>query len=146
MSRQQAELHKFEEDFYDNHGRYPSDRELTDLMKFSKKQLEQIRKFSKSRVYELQQFGANPEDSATASEITGIVPDKTEEVIDLFYDSLSPMEQVILEHRLGLRGKKRLTNPAVAQKLKLSPARVSQIAGLLADRLDEFKASSEGVL
>jgi len=146
MARQQAELFKFEEEFYDNHGRYPSDRELSDLMKFSKKQLQQIRKFNKSRVYEMQQFGANPEDSATASEITGIMPDKTEEMIDLFYDSLSPTEQVVLEYRLGMRGKKKLTNSQVAAKLKLSPARVSQISGLLADRLDEFKSSSKGVL
>jgi len=146
MARQQAELFKFEEEFYDNHGRYPSDRELSDLMKFSKKQLQQIRKFNKSRVYEMQQFGANPEDSATASEMTGIMPDKTEEMIDLFYDSLSPTEQVVLEYRLGMRGKKKLTNSQVAAKLKLSPARVSQISGLLADRLDEFKSSSKGVL
>ena len=146
MARQQAELFKFEEEFYDNHGRYPSDRELTDLMKFSKKQLQQIRKFSKSRVYEMQQFGANPEDSATASEMTGTIPDKTEEMIDLFYDSLSPTEQVVLEYRLGMRGKKKLTNSQVASKLKLSPARVSQISGFLADKLDDFRSTSEGVL
>ena len=67
-------------------------------------------------------------------------------MIDLFYDSLSPTEQVVLEYRLGMRGKKKLTNSQVASKLKLSPARVSQISGLLADRLDDFRSTSEGVL
>ena len=142
----QAELFKFEEEFYDNHNRYPSDRELSDLMKFSKRQLAQIRKFSKSRIYESQQYGADPEESATAAEMTGIMPDRTEELIDLFYDSLSPMEQTILEYRLGLRGRKKLSNAAVALKVKLSPARVSQISGLLADKLDTFKTTSQGVI
>ena len=146
MARQQAELFKFEEEFNDNHNRYPSDRELSDLMKISKEQLARIRKFSKARVHELQQFGANPEESATASEITGTMPDKTEEIVDLFYDSLSPLEQTIIEHRLGLRGRKPIPNSAVALKVKLSPARVSQISSTLADRLDEFKSIAEEVL
>jgi len=146
MFRRQAELFKFEEDFYNNHNRYPSDRELSDLMKISKKQLAQIRKFSKARVYELQQYGSGDENSATVSETIGTIPDRTEEMIDLFYDSLSPTEQTILEYRLGLRGRKQLNNNATARKVGLSPARVSQISGTLADQLEQFKTTAEGVL
>lgn len=146
MFRRQAELFKFEEDFYNNHNRYPSDRELSDLMKLSKKQLSQIRKFSKARVYELQQYGEGDENSATASETMGMLPDRMEEIIDLFYDSLSPTEQTILEYRLGLRGRKKLNNNLTATKVGLSPARVSQISGALADQLDQFKSTAEGII
>ena len=146
MFRHQAELFKFEDSFYDNHNRYPSDRELADIMNISKTQIAKIRMFNRASVHELQQFGSDPETSATASEITGTHPDKVEEIIDLFYDSLGPSEQTILEYRLGLRGRKALPNSAVALKVGLSPARVSQIANELADRLDEFKETSEGVL
>jgi len=146
MFRRQAELFKFEENFYDNHNRYPSDRELADLMKISKKQLSQIRKFNKAKVYELQQYGGRDENSATAAETIGTVPDRTEEIIDLFYDSLSPTEQTVLEYRLGLRGRKQLNNNATAVKVGLSPARVSQLSGGLADRLEAFKDSAEGIV
>ena len=146
MYRQQAELFKFEEQFYDNHNRFPSDRELSDLMKISKKQIGKIRKFNKARVHEGQQYGNDPEGTTTASETVGTVPDRTEELIDLFYDSLSPTEQTILEYRLGVRGRKKLTNGDTARKVKLSPARVSQISNKLADRLDQFKETAEGVI
>ena len=146
MRRQQAELHKVEGDFYDNHNRYPSDRELSDLMGVSKGQLGKIRKYNKVSLHEMDQFGSDPENSATASETVGTVLDRTEEIIDLFYDSLSPSEQSILEHRLGLRGKDILSNSAVALKVNLSPARVSQVANELADRLDDFKELAEDIL
>lgn len=146
MYRQQSELFKFEEDFYDNHNRFPSDRELADLMKISKKQIGRIRGFNKARLHESQQYGNDPEGTTTASETVGTVPDRTEELIDLFYDSLGPTEQAILEYRLGIRGRKQLSNSATALKVKLSPARVSQISGDLADRLDEFKEDATGVI
>ena len=146
MYRQQAELFKFEEDFYDNHNRYPSDRELADLMKLSKKQIGRIRDFNKTNLHEGQQYGSDPEGTTTASETVGMTPDRSDELLDLFYDSLSPTEQLILEYRLGIRGRKQLDNATTALKVSLSPARVSQIANELADRLEEFKDMAESVL
>jgi len=146
MYRQQAELFKFEEEFYENHNRYPSDRELADLMKISKKQIGKIRDFNKTTLHESQQYGGDEESTTTAVETVGTSPDKTDELLDLFYDSLSPLEQVILEYRLGVRGREQLNNGTTALKVNLSPARVSQISNDLADRLEQFKEMSEGVL
>jgi len=46
---------------------------------------------------------------------------------------------VILEHRLGLRGKPVLSPGDLARKLNLSPARISQRSERLARQMEELR-------
>ena len=62
------------------------------------------------------------------------------DVLETMYPSLTPSEQVILDHRLGYNGKPILSNSQVAAKLKISPGRVSQLTTGLAAKLDEYAA------
>tara|TARA_Y100000310_G_scaffold323862_1_gene384891 strand:- start:1824 stop:2792 length:969 start_codon:yes stop_codon:yes gene_type:complete len=140
IRRRSAELNYFEEQFEENHGRPPSDSEVSDALGWSKKALQQLRKAKKARVSPDTQIGTGPDDGmSTYGDITPLQEDKTVEVIELFYESLNPVEQSIIEYRLGLWGNPKLTNSETAKKLKLSPARVSQIANKLADDLEQFK-------
>tara|TARA_Y100000310_G_scaffold261924_2_gene271463 strand:+ start:1390 stop:2358 length:969 start_codon:yes stop_codon:yes gene_type:complete len=139
VRRRLAELNNFEEQFEENHGRPPSDSEVSDALGWSKKALEQLRKSQKSTTSYESTIPGEETDGTTRGDTVALEEDKTTEIIELFYESLSPMEQSIIEFKLGLWGKPKLSNTEIASKLGISPARVSQIANRIADDLEQFK-------
>ena len=68
------------------------------------------------------------------------------DVLDTMYSSMSPQEQVIVEHKLGYNGKKILTNNEIAKKLNVSPGRISQMTGIVSARLQEYAQVNKGLM
>ena len=52
------------------------------------------------------------------------------------YDALDHRSKLIMEHTFGMHGKQILDNAAIARKLRITPARVSQIRADIQKKLD----------
>ena len=103
----------------DSLGREPSDQEICDYVKISKKKLQS-----------LQSRGATVSQSAVADSQTGsdLLGDKglsDKDYYNYVYDSVSPVDQKIMQWSSGY-GKVQLSNNEIASKLHLSPGAVSQ--------------------
>lgn len=125
--------------FHDQFGRDPSDGELSSATGLARKRLMHIRRF---------QRGEMPESGMTdeSGEILypGISKIDPEQVLtEYVHHDLDPVDQMILEHRSGLYGKKILSNNEIAAKLKLSPGAISQRAAKIARRINDLR--EEGV-
>jgi DNA-directed RNA polymerase specialized sigma subunit len=142
--QQLSSLKRYENEFYENKGRDASDSELADLIGVSLKQIGKIRGLDKKTYSEgfVAYTGENP---VTAQELTATPSSKIkEDTLAAMYGSMSPQEQLILEHKLGYNNKKILSNNEIAKKLKMSPGRISQLTSTLSARLEEYAALSGG--
>lgn len=54
------------------------------------------------------------------------------------YSGLDPVDQIIMEHTLGMRGRPKLPGIEIARKVKLTPAAVSQRAARIQQQLSNF--------
>jgi DNA-directed RNA polymerase specialized sigma subunit len=115
-------LQRYEQDFLDETGRDATDDELSNQSGFSLKRIKHIR-------------GWHP--GMTSSQLEAISPnlaggqfsgDETSQAawLEVVYDSLSPMDQKVMELSLGLHGRKALSNQAIAKTLKRTPGAISQ--------------------
>lgn len=142
--QQLSSLKRYENEFYENKGREASDAELADLVGVSLKQIGKIRSLDK-KTYSESFTAFTGENPVTAQELIATPSSKVkEDTLAAMYNSLTPQEQVIIEHKLGYNNKKILSNNEIAKKLKMSPGRVSQLTSMLANRLDEYAALSGG--
>jgi|TARA_Y100000034_G_scaffold136265_1_gene211882 DNA-directed RNA polymerase specialized sigma subunit len=137
--RKLAEVNRFETEFEENQGRFPSDSEIADSLGWSKASLKKLRDTERYRTSFEAVIPGDESDGVTLGDISAIEDDKITEIIELFYESLSPVEQSVIEYRLGLWGKPKLSNSKIAKKLRVSPARISQISNKVADNLEKFK-------
>jgi DNA-directed RNA polymerase specialized sigma subunit len=144
--QQLSSLKKIEADFYENKGRVPSDNELSDLTSMSMRQINKIRGMDK-KVFSESATPFSGENSASSQEITATQnAGFQKDVLDTMYNSFTPQEQIILEHKLGYNGKKILSNNDIAKKLKVSPGRVSQMTTNVAKQLDEYANLNKGMM
>lgn len=144
--QQLSSLKKVEADFYENKGRVASDGELADLTGMSTKQLNKLRGMDK-KVFSESATPFSGENPVSSQEITAAQnPGFKKDVLDTMYSSLTPQEQVIVEHKLGYNGKKILSNNDIAKKLKISAGRVSQMTTVLASKLDEYAGLNRGMM
>lgn len=119
----------------DRLGRDPTDRELADHTGLSVKRIGYVR----------QARGALAEGQLTREGESGeevfqpaVVQNHNDRGwTDLVYHDSSPTDQLILEHSLGLHGKKVLPKQQIARKLGLSPGAVSQRAARIQAMLDK---------
>lgn len=142
--QQLSAIKKHEAEFYENKGRPPSDAELADLTGMSVKQIQKIKEMEKKTYSEghTAYSGSTP---ATSQEITATENTNFKKnVLDTLYSSLTPQEQLILEHKLGYNGKKILSNNEIAKKLGISPGRVSQLTAELSKKLEEYVELNKG--
>lgn len=124
----------------DQLGRDPSDMELSDHMNLSMKRLKYIRGMKQSYSQ-----GSYQRPTAEGEDIYQPAiqnKDNVREWHEFVYHDLDPIDQVIMEHTLGLHNKPILANQDVAKKLGVSPGAISQrkarIQGKL-DLRDDFK-------
>ena len=138
--QQLSALKRHESEFYENKGRYPSDQEIADLTGMSVRQLAKVRSLDK-RSYSEGATAYTGDTPVSSQELTAVRNmGFNKDVLDTMYPSLTPAEQVILEHRLGYNGKPVLPNSQVAAKLRISPGRVSQLTAGLSAKLEEYAA------
>jgi DNA-directed RNA polymerase specialized sigma subunit len=123
-----------ENELRDTLGRDPSEAEVSDHVSLSPKRLAYIR--NARNAYSEGSFNRNTgegEDYYSPS-----VQDKSnvQQWHEFVYHDLAPIDQVIMEHTLGLHGKQVLPNQDVARKLNISPGAVSQRKAKIQQKLD----------
>lgn len=126
------QLEEAEKELEDKYNRAPSDQELADFLGVSLKKIERARKLTGSvpeSTFEGGQIGIQPlDDNATQKEIHPLW-------VESIYKTLSPVDQFILDSRLGLHGRKQLGVEEIARKLKMSVGSVSLRMKQLSDKL-----------
>jgi len=111
-------------------GRPPTDEEISLKTGIPIKRIGNIRKYNTGvSISQFDEQGATPAFS---------LGDKYNEAwVQLVYDDLNPRDKIIMEHTLGLNGKKVLSNQDLAKKLKITPGAVSQAKARIQKALDE---------
>lgn len=114
-------------EFKDEYGREPSDSELADATGLSIKRIEYVRKM-RAQVAEgaYSPEAGSDEDSAFDPAVRNVNMEAELAWAEFVYQDLSPIDQVIMEHTLGLHGKPILSNEEIARKLNITPSAVSQ--------------------
>lgn len=120
----------------DRLGRDPSDAELAEHVGVSRKRLAHLQKATP--VYAegmLQQsnYGEPDEEGLT---IPTVKDGPSDAWHDFIYQDLDPTGQVIMQHTMGYGGHPVLPKKAIASKLGISPAAVTQRAARIRERLD----------
>ena len=105
-------------------GREPTDSELADHVGMSLKRIAHVRRLKPSvaegGLATLEDGMSTP--YAPAVDLRG----REHSLYEFLYHGADPVDQLIMEHTLGLHGKPRLQNQQLAAKLRLSPGAVSQ--------------------
>jgi len=117
--------------FIDRKNREPSDTELADLTGFSRKRIARL--LEPNAV--VNESSTLTDDSQSATMTQSGLSDR--DYYEYVYASVGPVDQKIMEWSSGMNGKQPLSNNAIAAKLKITPAAVSQrrtrIQKLMAD-------------
>lgn len=129
-----SHLREAENYLRDQLGRDPSDRELSDHTNLSMKRLAYIRKSRPSYAEGgLQRSTDEGEDiySPAIQEKNNV-----KQWHEFVYHDLAPVDQLIMEHTLGLHNKPVLQNQELAKRLGVSPGAVSQRKAKIQAKLD----------
>lgn len=128
-------LEQHTQELTDKLGRSPSDAELANHTGLSARRLARARSYTPA-VAEGALEASNPESTIFGS-VTGAGRPAMSAWHSMVYDDLAPMDQVIMEHVLGLNNKQRLSNQGLAAKLKRSPGLISQRKKIIQGMLDK---------
>lgn len=131
-------LDRHEAELRDELGREPSSAELGDRSGLSIKRQELVRSY-RPGFAEGQATAARPGDADGSGNDPTVQsgPDIAGRLLYLYHD-LDPTDQAIVEHGFGLHGRTPLRVGQLAQKLNLSPGRISQRAARIQQKLDEL--------
>lgn len=127
-------LKNAENDLRDQLARDPSDVELSDYLKLPIKRIKYIRNMRKTYAEgQIKKITDEGEDYAAPSieSTRGI-----HQWHNLVYHDLHPIDQVIMEHTLGMNGKPILSNKELAIRLNISPGAISQRKSKIQDKLN----------
>jgi DNA-directed RNA polymerase specialized sigma subunit len=128
-------LHTAEEELRDRLGREPSTSELADHSGISMKRIGHVRK-AKPGYAEGQMVSENEEGGESAFN-PAVLSRPTDVWHEFIYHDLHPIDQLIMEHTLGMHGRRQLSKQAIARKLRLSPGAISQRAARIQQKLDQ---------
>lgn len=128
-----AKLLDARDELEDQLGREPSEAELSEFMGISPRKLARLRR---------QVLNEHAEGSLITPEGAPWQPAAAGSTsspywAEIVHGDLDPVNQVILEHTLGMFGKPVLSNQQIAQKLRLSPGAISQRKALIQSLLDK---------
>lgn len=112
----------------DRLGREPSAMELADHLKWPVKQVSAMQLEVRREV----------PSSMLQSDMMSIKPSRTAEVVRLIQYELSPEEQVVMEHLLGVNGKPQMRPGQIATKLKMTPSKVSRIKNNIGKKMEKY--------
>lgn len=137
FNAQQIEIKSATDELTDILGREPTDEEIADTTDIPLKRVIKVRTRMRARlpssVYE-----ESTDDDDEMADIVGSSYSPEDEWYDAVYSDLGPIDRLIMMHRTGYRGATVLPNSVIAQKLRLSPAAISQRASRIQNRLDQF--------
>jgi len=123
----------------DKLGRDPNDDELSNFTGLSVKRIGKVRGYKPgiSEGAATTSFGGM--DGGDPPNPASLIPgqsNRNEAWKEFIYDGLDDRSKFIMEHTLGMNGKKILDNSAVSSKLRITPARVSQIRADIQSKID----------
>ncbi len=120
----------------DDLGRDPTDDELSEHTGLSGRRIASIRRGAGMSVNTGRFAGAGED----GSDLTPAVHQPESDAwLPLLYDDLSNTDKIIFEHSVGWQGKARLSNGQIAEKLRLSPGRISQRKLAIQQMLDQLR-------
>lgn len=129
-------LHRHETDLRDELGRDPSMAELADRSGLSKRRIYYIRKAQPG----LPEGMLAPEGDVGEEQASlgpAVKQSDSERIWHEFvYHDLTPTDQVIMEHTLGMWGKPVLPKKEIAKRLRISPGAVTQRAAKIQEKID----------
>lgn len=137
VALQRQQLHEAERELEDKLGRLPTTAELADHTSLSAKRIAYVRQ-GLPPVAEgtLIRPGGEEGSGAFLPEVRSLAPQQ-DEWVELVYDDLGPVDQLILEHSLGLHGQQPKSAVQIAKMTRLSPGAISQRMQRIQSMLDE---------
>lgn len=126
-------LQQVRNEFIDTFDREPSDLELADRTGYS---LKKVNKILDGNKVTSETSTINPENN-NSTVFSSDITDK--DIFEYVYRSVGPIDQKIMEWSAGAHGKKPLSNIEIAQKLKVTPAAVSQRRSKILDMISQAK-------
>jgi len=128
-----SRIRRHAEDLEADLGRPPSDHELADRTGLPMDRIAKARNAGRIRV------GADPDDDVREG-----LSDKFKTAwMNFIHADLSPQDQLVLEHTVGLNNKEKLSTSQLATMLKVTPGAISQRREKIQKMLDEYKAVTE---
>ncbi len=134
-SRESSELNTVSTRLSDELGRQPSHDEIADETGLSVRKVQRLLKAKPAILSESQLF-TDPESGLTSLPATSEV-DVIGESAEVMYPSFSERDKLIYDYKTGKGGKPPLNNLAIARKLGVTPALISQRTKDMAQRILE---------
>jgi DNA-directed RNA polymerase specialized sigma subunit len=116
----------------DDMGRDPSDVELADKTGISQGRIKKLRKMVLPSVTE---SVFEPDADRDATLPGTVLANKLDTAEEMVYDSLSPRDKAIYDFKTGKHGRAMLSNQAIAKRLGVTPALISQRSKQIADQI-----------
>jgi len=132
LYRRSSELNRLALDYELENGVPPSDSEFADYSGVSVALIKKYRKARPAISSESQYLEANQEMTGTL--LPGVqTVNQSGTASELVYNSLSPRDKLIYDHKTGSHGKKEISAAELANRLGVSPAYVSQVSSRIAE-------------
>lgn len=143
-ARQAAIVDRATREFRDDYGRDPTDDELADELGITPKRVAAVRKMAVASVPagQFDEIETGDGDSSISPAVT--TPSPVPFAQDAVYMSLNNVEKEIFDSITGSHGRRQVPASSVAARLGISPARVSQIASSIANRISEIASIENG--
>lgn len=142
LSLDRNRLSATENELKEQLGRDPSDVELADHGGISLRRIAHIRAtpgaFAEGSLTRYDSTGAGVWSPAVTS---GPTENARKMAYEFIYHDLSPSDQLIMEHTLGLHNKQVLENQQIARKLRVSPGAISQRKLKIQQQLDSLSST-----
>lgn len=122
-----------EEELEDELGRAPSHEEIADKSGISLERLTKVSRMKYPVLAEAQQENGDGGKSFVEDQSVKGEEDLWQKTV---YHSLTPVDQVIMQHTIGLYGANQLSNQAIAKKLRITPGAVTQRKSRIQKLLD----------
>lgn len=119
-------LKSTEQDFKNEAGRDPSDAELADMTGLSLKRIQYVRQLPAVVAEGVYLKPGGEDETLYPPAVQGNPRPRDQAWLEFVYQDLGAIDQLILEHSLGMHNKPVLSNQRLAAKLRISPAAVSQ--------------------
>lgn len=116
-------------------GREPTDDELTNRMGVSPKRLAHVRTYNPAAAE-----GTFDESGGgqIMGDVNSAVHPQHQALMDIVYDELDPYHKKVMEHSMGLHGRRPLQNQDIARKMNRSPGAISQAKQRIQAKMDEM--------
>ena len=138
VSQDLSYLHEWTQRFKEEKGHDPSDMELADFSKLSKKRIAHIRRYDKNQVFEGTRIGSQSGDEDVGAGTEAL---RVSEAADLWedyvYDGLSKQDKLVYDLKTGKGNAIPRSVNEIAERLKITASAVSQRLKNIATKIQE---------